>query len=346
MPSGEPRRVYQFAVGDSAKNDTAEHSKDDNNMSFVDALQFTGSVHYTSDKSKTSSDDTTFEVYNLTPEMRKAFQVVGATIMLRAGYDDLWVRSPSGDVTPDYDQLPIIYVGSVLYASSRKRGVDIVTTIHCSNDKVERATTKTSTRYSPGTKVSAVINDLVKQMKIPVISIDTTPCDNMVYESGLSVYGRVADELTRICEENGLVWYTHNKQIRVDPVTSAPKNLAWEIHPFNVIDSVEAYYKQTQTKNKKPAASKHPRGHRKAHAPKAHADDVKVEKTAEGTLKTKQGVRLKVHLDGRIKLGDNVKLVDCGDDYDGTYKIISLQHSLDFRGGEWATELEMVAVGE
>ncbi|XAO54242.1 baseplate hub protein [Yersinia phage vB_YenM_P778] len=345
MPTGTAFRVYQLAIGDESKgydNQPTEHSKDDNNMSYFTDMQFSCSVNYTSDKSKTSTDDTSFDIYNLNPDSRAKFLVEGATVMLRAGYDDNFERDAAGDVVPNYETLPIIYLGSVSYAVTQKRGVDMVTKVFCSNDKIERLTTMTSTTYAQGTKRSAVITDLVKQLNLAILEIDTSTIKDAVYEGGISVYGRVADELTRICEENGLMWYTHNKQVRVTPLAAAPKTLAWEIRPFQVIDSVEGYYKRTQTKIKPKKASAHPRGAKKKTEPAPLPENTTV--TTKDGIKTKvrKGVRCKVHLDGRLKLGDNVKLIDTGD-FDGQYKIISIQHSLNFRGGEWSTELDLVS---
>lgn len=348
MPLGTAFRVYQLAISDEKglNNNPSQHSKVPENMAYFDKLQMTASINYSADKTKVSSDDTSIEIYNLTPEARKLFKQDKATIMLRAGYDDTFDRDEQGYIVPRYEELPIIYIGSVIYAYSEKRGMDFVTKVYCSSDKVERAVTKASLSFAPNTPRATVVEALAKQLSLPILELETSHIQGQVYEGGLSIYGRVADELTRVCEENGLVWFTHNKQVRVVPVKNIPKLLAWEIHPYNVIDSVEGYYQRTETPEKPKKVSAHPRGHKKPSTPKETKklpQNVTEVKTSDMTQKTKRGVKLKVHLDGRIKLGDNVKLVNM-DEFTAQYKVIGIQHSLDYKGGSWQTELDLVEV--
>lgn len=362
MADGASFRVYQLAVGDgggsqSSQIDGAEHNQR-GDMFFIDKLQFTASINYTTDKSGVSSDETTFEIYNLNRESAAKFKKHDATIMLRAGYDTQFKRDSEGNIIMDYESLPIIYIGTILYADTVKRGVDKVTKVICSSDKHERAITKTSIAYAPKTKKADVIRDLSKKLGFSVMEMDLSTLGDKAYPSGFSVYGSVANTLNRVCEENGLMWFTYNKQIRIVPVEANSTNLAWEVWPYQVINSVEGYFQRTQSQTKPKAQKTHSRGKpKKPTEPVERPEDVKVSETtqADGTkikTKIKTGLRFKTFLDGRIKLGDNVVIrgsdeyIEQLDEANGQFRVIGINHNLDYLGGEWTTELNLVAASE
>lgn len=350
-------RVYQLAVGDEQKDANASEHNQKGDMFYIDKMQFNATISYTTDKSGVSSDETTFEIYNLNRESAAKFKKVKSMVMLRAGYDTMFKRDDAGEIIPDYDSLPIIYIGSIIYAYTVKRGVDKITRVICSSDKDERAITKTSIGYAPNTKKADVIKDLVKKLGFATLEMDFGNLGDKSYPTGFSVYGSVANTLNRVCEENGLMWFTYNKQIRIVPIDAKSTTLAWEVWPFQVIDSVEGYYRRTQSLTKPPKKVTHPRGKPKKKEAKAHAEDISLttEKNADGSklnTRIKSGLRFKTFLDGRIKLGDNVVIrgseeyLDQMEDANGQFRVIGINHSLDYRGGSWTTELDLIAASE
>lgn len=353
MADGASFRVYQLAVGEEATDINGSEHNQKENMFYVDKLQFTASIHYSTEKTDVSSDETTFEIFNLNHESSQKFKRSGATIMLRAGYDTQFKRDSNGEIIMDYDSLPIIYMGKVIWASTVKRGVDKVTKVICSSDAAERDVMKVSVSYKPKTTKADVIRDLVKRMGFSVLDMDLTSLADTAYPSGMAVYGSVSSALNRICQENGLMWFTHNQQIRVMPVTATTTNLAWEIFPFQVIDSVEGYYKRNQSVKKPVKKPSKARG--KTKEPKREDTTVSTTTQADGSkLRTtiKTGLKFKTFLDGRFKLGDNV-VIRGSEEYleqinnaNGQFRIISIAHDLDFRGGGWTTELELVSASD
>lgn len=331
-------RCYQLAVGTEAQafqDKSTQHTKKTEDLIFFDNLEFTASVSYTSDKNRSSTDDTTFEIYNLNPEMKSYFKTIGATVLLRAGYEDNFPRDENGYVKPNYEELPVIYLGTVEYAYTYKRGVDMITRVICSNDKFERAVTKSSVTYPAGTKREAIIRDLIKQLGFSVLEADMKSVSAYTYVNGFTVYGSTAEALTRVCEENGLRWFTFNKQIRIIQTETSAKTNAWIIYPENVIDSIQGYYKRTKKKVPKKAPKK----------PKPLPSDVVEVKEGNAIYRIKSGVRCKIHLDGRIRLGDNIAIKGT-EDFDGQYRVRALNHSLNFMSGEWTTSLDLDKVSQ
>lgn len=358
MAQGASFRVYQLAVGDeSGSMDATEHNQK-GDMFYIDKMQFTASISYSTEKTDVSSDETTFEIYNLNHESSEKFKRNGATIMLRAGYDTQFERDESGEIIMDYNSLPIIYMGTILWASTVKRGTDKVTKVICSSDAMERDVIKASIGYAPKTKKADVIKDLAKKMGFSTLELDLASLGDKAYVSGLSIYGSVAKALNKVCQENGLMWFTQNKQIRIMPIEAMPKDTAWEVWPFQVIDSVEGYYKRNQSVKKPPKKTTHSRGKHKAKTPAApKREDTTRTTTAQEdgsklntTIKT--GLKFKTFLDGRFKLGDNV-VIRGSDEYleqinnaNGEFRIISIAHDLDFMGGSWTTELELISASD
>lgn len=353
MADGASFRVYQLAVGEESKDVNGYEHNQKEKMFYIDELQFTAHINYSTEKTDVSSDETTFEIYNLAPESAQKFKRSGATIMLRAGYDTQFKRDEEGNILKDYDSLPIIYMGKVIWASTVKKGLDKVTKVICSSDAAERDVIKVSVSYKPNTTKADVIKDLVKRMGFSVLDMDLSGLGDVAYPSGMAIYGSVSSALNRFCQENGLMWFTHNQQIRVIPITAKPTNLAWEIFPFQIIDSVEGYYKRNQSVQKPVKKKTNSRG--KTKDPKREDTDVTSETQSDGSkLRTtiKTGLKFKTFLDGRFKLGDNV-VIRGSDEYlqqinnaNGQFRIISIAHDLDFRGGAWTTELELVSASD
>lgn len=359
MADGASSRVYQLAVGDedSQLNGTEHNQK--GSMFFIDRLQFTASIKYSTEKTDTSSDETTFDIYNLNREDAARFKRIGATVFLRAGYDTQFKRDANGEIIPDYESLPVIYLGKIIYAYTVKKGVDKITKVICSSDSVERAVKKVSVSYAPKTKRADVVKDLVKQLGFSVLEMDLSGLGDKAYATGMSIYGSVSQALNRVCAENGLMWFTHNQQIRIVPADAKATNTAWEVWPFQVSDSVEGYYKRQESEQMAPAKTTHSRGKKpkRVNPYKKTPEDqtTTTETRADGSkLKTKvtSGLRFKTFLDGRLKLGDNV-VIRGSDEYleqmqdaHGQFRIIAVTHDLDFRGGGWTTELDLIAASE
>lgn len=323
-------RDYQIIVGSSAEafSGKPELQKKAKDATILENLQFEGTVSVSNKKSTTSNDSTQFKFYNLSKQIQEQFKVPGATMMIRAGYTDVSDRTPSGEIVRKPEELPVVFLGTIIHSFTVRRGQDVVTTVYASSDMMERATSKGSYSFSPGTKVSEVINTLLNHIDLPRGHIDLLSVDQKVYVGGLSIYGKLMNALQRICDEWNLRFFVHDKKVNIVPKipNKESKVVVWDVFPFNIIDTPERSYERTQTKDKK--ASK-----RKSKT----SDKAQDEKATV----TKNGVSITLHLDGRIKVGSHVRINNL-DDFNGLYRVEGLSHQLSYRGGSWSTGLDLL----
>lgn len=359
MANGIPQRAYQLMVGTEVHSfdGKASQSATSEDMLSFDNLQFTGNFDFDADNTHESSDDSVIEIYNLNPETRAAFHQHGATVMLRAGYDTDFLRNESGEIIPDYASLPVIYLGTVINALDKPvaGGVDRVTKVWLSTDKLERSTIDFSQAFAPGTKKADVIRDLVKRMGMPVLRLDIEHIGDISYPSGLSCFGSVASRLTKVCKENGLQWSVHNKTIsvtRADNLVATQGNKdaeAWLLTPDQILN-LEGYFDR-QSSPDNVAKKKSHSSRSKPHKTKVLPEDVKVVKAGGVKTKTRQGVNVTTFLNGNIRIHDLVKIEgmteylpedEKGRMSDGLYRVIKIGHDMDYLRGDWSTQLKLV----
>ncbi|MGX9869053.1 hypothetical protein [Enterobacter mori] len=363
MAAGVPFRAYLLGVGTEVNSfgGKAQQSATSEEMLTFDDLHFTASINFDADKTRSSSDDTTLEIYNLNPQTREAFHQHGATVILRAGYDTEWQRDGSGAPIPDYESLPVVYLGTVIQAIDKKDagGLNRITKVWLSTDKLERATTKHVQDFKPGTKRRDVVEALVKKMKLPVIRMELDSLGERTYPAGLTLSGRVADDLTKVCRENGLQWSVHNKAISVLRSDNQPKDTgnkdaeAWLLTPDQILQLEGYYERKSQLDDGKGTAKSHRMKKTKAKTPKPQAEDTKVTKANGIKTKTRQGVNVTTFLNGEVKIHDLVK-IEGMDDYlpeddtgrasDGLYRVINISHDMDYLQGNWQTALKLVPI--
>lgn len=323
-------RDYQIIVGSSAEafSGKPELQKKAKDATILENLQFDCTVQASSEKSKTSNDIMQIRLTNLSKQIQEQFKVPGATIMIRAGYTDISQRDASGEIIRKPDEFPVVYVGTIEHCDSGRRGNDSVTVAYASSDKLERAVVKVSQSFPPGSKVSDVIEFLIKTIGFPRGHIDLSSVKGAVYKGGLSVYGKAMNNLTNICDEWNLKFFVHDKRLNIVPRIPNGKSKVevWDVSPSNIIEYPEGTYERTQSKPKK----KH--GEKKA----------KVKDDKETVVKT--GLNITLHLDGRIKVGSYVRINEI-EGYNGVYRVESLSHQMSYRdNGNWSTELHLIPV--
>lgn len=118
------------------------------------------------------------------------------------------------------------------------------------------------------------------------------------------------------------------------------------------IRELDAYFKQKSEEAKVGASNNSSRG-KKSHKAKALPEDVTLSKAGGKRTRTENGITLTTFLNGQYKIHDLVKLDGLneimpdgadGDLHDGLYRIINIQHQMEYPEGSWTTALKMVAL--
>ncbi|WP_034455986.1 hypothetical protein [Buttiauxella noackiae] len=333
-------RDYEITVGSASEVFGGDPSqlKRSATASVVTNLQIEGSVSVSNDYTNTQSDMAQFKIYNLSSALKDQFKIPGAAIMIRAGYTDSSKRDESGEIIRDAEDLPVVYVGTIIHTTTTRRGNDVVTVVYASSDKLERAMIKTSNAFAPGVPVTAVIEYFLSLINMPRAHIDLSSVASNAYSGGLSVYGNAFAELQRVCSEWKLKLFVHDKQINIVPAVPNEKSTVevWDIYSGDILDVPEQTYERTQTREKVLKSGKTPA------VKELKPGEVL---TVEDGLRTvtKNGLNFSVPLDGRIKVGHYVRLNDIGD-VTGVYRVEKLSHSFTYIGGSWSTSLETIPV--
>ncbi|KAB0884834.1 hypothetical protein [Cronobacter muytjensii] len=136
--------------------------------------------------------------------------------------------------------------------------------------------------------------------------------------------------LQRVCDEWDLRFFVHDKTVNVVPKIPNKKSkiAVWDVFPQDIIDTPERSYERTQTKDSK--------------ANKAKSKDTSKPHDDKATV-TKNGVSITLFLDGRIKVGSHIRINNLND-FNGIYRVESLNHQLSYRNGGWSTGLELLPV--
>ncbi|AIX51354.1 hypothetical protein PSNIH1_14520 [Pantoea sp. PSNIH1] len=359
MAQGVPIRVYQVTVGTESAtfaNSPGQHNSSEIDAVVFDNIKMEARVSVDNSPTTTSSDDVEFRFYNLNKTTRQALMRENATLMLKAGYDTSWNRDSEGSIIAEHDTLPVIFIGGIVHAYTKKDpgSDDVLTIVNCSSDQKIRNMTKVSVSYKPNTPKADVIRDLVKRLGFPVSRMELQSLGSVAYPSGKAIYGQLDHALTRICKECGLQYSVHNGTISVIPANEKPVEGtdtsvdAWLYTPSQVME-LDAYFEQKSVKLK-PKKTGSSRG-KKASAETPEDTDVSI--TDGIRTKTRQGINMRSHLNGNIKMHDFIKMDGLnavvpdgadGDLKDGVYRVIRIDHAINWPQGDWSTALKLVEI--
>lgn len=105
----------------------------------------------------------TINIYNLPPDVITTLSnPFNFYIQIQAGY-----LYDEGSVNT-HDDLPVVYLGSIITTNTNRSTVDVVTTLQCTpfNDRAAKA--KSNRTFTAGTSVKAVFNYLATTLTLPV----------------------------------------------------------------------------------------------------------------------------------------------------------------------------------
>lgn len=149
------------------------------------------------------------EIYNLSEPTSNLINVRDDVVILNAGY---------GDVT---DQ---IYVGDITKTSTRRQGVNRITTIECGTASKAMRSKKMNESFAPGTKLKEIFAKAAKDLGLPLGEIEGIDDDEAV--NGFSASGLVSNVLDKIVGKSGAQWSVQDGALTVraaDPkIKTAP----------------------------------------------------------------------------------------------------------------------------
>lgn len=214
------------------------------------------------------------------------------------------------------EELLMVFKGTVQWVSDTFDSTDRRTVLHCVDGGINIAEARTSRSYPKGTKIKNIVKDLVKDLGTTEgnIVIDT----DATISSSTALCGNTSTYIESMCKS-----IDHNVSIQDGSVYITPRSkmsstrCAYISPDTGLLGSPEPFHNDVKPTKKKTKKSK---------KPKKPTDGVKFKCTINGALLPEKTVWLKSH------------------DYDAAFKIVSVTHVGDFEGGDWASEVEAVAV--
>lgn len=148
-----------------------------------------------SEKSEPSVSE--ISIYNLSPDSISSIKK-GAVVALNAGYKN---------------DIGVIAAGVISSFSTTVDHVDKKTTIKIASAADSWEKKKIQKTYSPGITTKEILEDLIPQFGVSIGEI--TPAQNITYQKGRSVSGRLKDILMKFSKETGSKFYINNQKVYI-----------------------------------------------------------------------------------------------------------------------------------
>lgn len=275
------------------------------NLEYSDTLRMSFSIK----KDLTSEpNEGNFKIWNLNPDNRKKIEKPDQRVDLYAGYRD------NGGVVK-------MWAGNITQVVSKEEGQDITTEIKAGDGAMQLRDNWFSLNYPAGTAGDVIVKRIGQEMGLPVTFGEDAHFGT--FESGYSFMGIGRDALDAICYGSGVTWSIQNGvlQIILNGGTTTQQGLV--LAPDSgLIGSPERIVKSN---------------------PKPDKDNPKQKKRKEtGKVKyeKKAGWRIKTLLVPTVNPGDAIKIESRL--ITGWFRVETITHSGDYRGGDWTSEMELV----
>lgn len=277
-------RVYRLQVGKKGEPRGLE----------ITELRITFDINKTAKKNPNTGN---IRVWNLTESTRKQIEGSDTRVVLYAGYSD--------DTGP-----MLMFQGGVTYAWTKIEGPDIITEFELGDGTQEMRDTTISVGYDRNIKSNQVLNDISKQMDLPLTLPSNAP--EREWHNGLSYYGPATGLLDKVTQGTGLEWSVQNGNLQVIQQGMVTTRQGIEL----ALDS-GLIYSPERVKKAKQSAKK------KASAKQEY-----------------DGWRIKSLLMPMLNPGDRIKLTSRF--VEGIFRIQEIKHSGDTHGGDWISEMKII----
>lgn len=277
-------------------------------MTITDPVHITAKIQDPKSGKKENINKSVIEIFNLSKENSSLIQT-GASIFLRAGYEQ------------DGEDLPHVFIGQITKVQTVPRYTEMITTIEANSCEVVRRGALIHKSYPPNTTLKGIVQDLadaIGKSGIPLESINNQPIAEELlkkaYPSGYMVSGSPLQALQRVCTENGMLAYVSLGRLHVEP-----KNNRGQLSKVVTIGDTQFKGKAKIIKDKKGE-----------------------ELTSEDGSKDSGDLKLNLFLDGNITKDARVQITAQG--LEGDYIIKELSHTLDWKKGDWDTEVTLLLI--
>lgn len=266
----------------------------------IDNLQVRFDISKTSDE-KNSKNSATIEIYNLSPEHIKSLETPYLVADFSAGY--------YGRIQ-DTSQIRRLFTGQVTGVTTRKNGPDVVTQLQMGEGYVELNFEVLSKLVSPGKTVRDVFEEI--RTSIPNLSrgVYAGVNINSPIVSGYPLMGEPRRLMDKLAETYRVEYRVDDGVLYVNDSDGAINNAdstAYVISQESGLIDIPYVVAPSNKKSKEDS-------------------------------ETKSKTQWKMLLNPDVNPGEIVKLEYL--EFTGWYKVESVRHSGDFRGGEWYTEVQ------
>jgi hypothetical protein len=165
------------------------------NLSFpLDQFGIEGTVSFDNDPLPNESE---IKIWNLSPGTIAQLKR-GATAMVNAGY--------RGDVG-------VILHGFVSKVSTRRNGVDTITTIYVLDSEDLSSRKVTDVAYADGTLASYILKEMAAQLGLPIAQFDLN--QDYRYEEGFTASGEVTKIISQVAKDCGTSAYVNKGKLYI-----------------------------------------------------------------------------------------------------------------------------------
>lgn len=257
---------------------------------------------------KSSSSGATISLFNVSDDTLFYLQDKN-TVILKAG----WVSQ---------EELPILFVGTIVSSNPEKNGADTKTVIKCSDSKFARDQVDLQLSLPPETytyrRVIEALLGLAGKAGVPSEFVTTDGIVDEKLDAGFTFDGLLFRELEKFCSSIQYKVVYHLGRIRVEPKQYDNSTTATTINKDNILQGI---HKVSKSKG-----------------------------VSSTDTESTSGLKFKTFLNGGITVnGDVVNGIDLNvpvfidiAGYEGLYDPKKVSHKMDSEGSEWTTEVEVV----
>jgi len=163
----------------------------------VAALRIDFSVEKTSTETLNNS---TIEIYNLSPDSQKLIETPNNAVILKAGY-----KQDTGAKT--------IFIGIVRRSLTVRNGSDWVTKLELDDGLIAYRDSKRAFSFPAGVSGLAVLQNVAGSFGLDVRQLPSI--QDKTYPAGFSFVGRSREAMAKVCNYLGLEWSIQNQEIQV-----------------------------------------------------------------------------------------------------------------------------------